>query len=74
MLHRYFSDIKIEDLKAHPSGVRAQAIDKNGNLIHDFLFKESNRSLHACNVPSPAATSSIPIGRYIADKCISKLR
>nr|WP_203415580.1 hypothetical protein [Candidatus Scalindua japonica] len=41
---------------------------KEGSLVHDFLFAESPWSLHVCNVPSPAATSAIPIGSYICDK------
>jgi len=36
-------------------------------LVHDFLFLESERMLHVCNAPSPAATSAIPIGEMIAD-------
>ncbi|EEY08627.1 predicted protein [Brucella pinnipedialis M163/99/10] len=38
--------------------------------MHDFLFKETERMLHVCNAPSPAATSSIPIGRMIAQKLL----
>jgi L-2-hydroxyglutarate oxidase len=63
--------IKLEDLQAYPTGVRAQAILKDGTLVHDFLFVESLRSLHVCNAPSPAATSAIPIGKYICDKVTS---
>jgi L-2-hydroxyglutarate oxidase len=36
--------------------------------VHDFLFVESKRSIHVCNAPSPAATSAIPIGRYVTEK------
>ncbi len=57
-----------------PSGVRAQAIDKDGNLVDDFVFdmgqsSMSNRILHVRNAPSPAATSSLAIAKMIADKC-----
>ena len=37
----------------------------DGRLVHDFLFAESERSLHVCNAPSPAATSAMPIGEYL---------
>ena len=70
---KYFPAINIQSFKPYPAGVRAQAIGKDGKLIHDFLFMESHRSLHTCNAPSPAATSSLPIGRYIVDKFMAKL-
>ena len=42
-------------------------LDRDGTLIHDFLIERTERSLHVCNAPSPAATSAIPIGRHICD-------
>jgi L-2-hydroxyglutarate oxidase len=42
-------------------------------MVDDFLFKETARSLHVCNAPSPAATSAIPIGKYICDKLINRV-
>ncbi len=74
LIRKYTKQIKLADLQAHPCGVRAQAVSDKGELIHDFLFKQTNRSLHVCNAPSPAATSSLPIGRHIIkelDKLIS---
>lgn len=71
---KYFPNIKSQYLKKYPAGVRAQAIDRNGKFIHDFLFIESDRCLHTCNAPSPGATSSLPIGRYIVDKFLTKLK
>jgi L-2-hydroxyglutarate oxidase len=47
--------------------VRAQAVRRDGSLVDDFHFIESKNMLHVCNVPSPAATASIPIGRIIVD-------
>jgi len=41
-------------------------------LIHDFLIKETARSLHLCNAPSPAATSAIPIGQHIVQRLLAK--
>ncbi len=70
LVQKYCPMIKLEDLQAYPTGVRAQAVLKDGTLVHDFLFAESARSLHVCNAPSPAATSAIPIGKYICDKVI----
>ncbi len=57
-----------EDLNFYPAGVRAQAMRNTGELIDDFLFVETDRMIHVCNAPSPAATSSLPIGKYIVDK------
>ena len=54
------------DLVAGGSGVRAQAIDRAGNLVDDFHFVRSPRALHVLNAPSPAATASLAIGRTIA--------
>ena len=55
------------DLVNSSSGVRAQAVDRSGRLIDDFQFVTHGRSLHVCNVPSPAATASLPIGRHIVE-------
>ena len=67
-VQKYSPSIKLNDLEPYPAGVRAQAVLKDGSLVHDFLFAESRRSIHVCNAPSPAATSAIPIGRYITGK------
>jgi L-2-hydroxyglutarate oxidase len=50
------------------AGVRAQALGTNGKLIDDFLIIESPNAMHVCNAPSPAATSSLEIGKAIAAK------
>jgi len=55
-----------------PSGVRAQALNPDGTLIQDFLIKDEGRTIHICNAPSPAATSSLEIGRMISEKVIAK--
>jgi len=72
-LQTYFPDIAASELSAYPAGVRAQAVDANGNLVGDFVFQETKRTLHTCNAPSPAATSSIPISRHIANKFFEKV-
>ncbi len=56
------------DLEMGGSGVRAQALDASGRLIDDFYFVYQDRMLHVCNVPSPAATASLVIGREIVKK------
>lgn len=72
LVNKYCSKIKLADLQPYPAGIRAQAVLKDGSLVHDFLFAESPRSLHVCNAPSPAATSAIPIGNYICEKIALK--
>jgi L-2-hydroxyglutarate oxidase len=67
-VQQYSPLIKLEDLQPYPAGIRAQAVLEDGTLVHDFLFAESKRSIHVCNAPSPAATSAIPIGKYITKK------
>jgi len=66
-LQRYIPDLKVEDTLAGPSGVRAQAMDSGGNMVDDFVFGGSEGVVHVRNAPSPAATSSLEIGAYIAD-------
>ncbi|HUI83989.1 MAG TPA: L-2-hydroxyglutarate oxidase [Candidatus Binatia bacterium] len=58
-------ELQDSDLAPGGSGVRAQAVDANGNLLDDFYFMHSGRMIHVCNVPSPAATASLEIGREI---------
>lgn len=50
------------------SGVRAQALHRNGSLVDDFYFERGIRQVHVLNAPSPAATASLEIGRRIADE------
>ncbi len=67
---KYCPQLNTSDLLPYPAGIRAQVVKKNGVAVHDFLFGETDRMLHVFNAPSPAATSAIPIGRMIAEKCI----
>ena len=66
-LQRMVPEIKSSDVQPAGSGVRAQAVRRDGSLVDDFYFVSQNNMLHVCNVPSPAATASIPIGRAVAD-------
>jgi (S)-2-hydroxyglutarate dehydrogenase len=67
-VQKYCPMLELDDLRPSPSGVRAQAVSRKGELIHDFLFVKTPRTLHVCNAPSPAATSAIPIGAHIIDQ------
>jgi (S)-2-hydroxyglutarate dehydrogenase len=64
-LQRLLPEVMEQDLVPGGSGVRAQAVKHDGTLVDDFQFVPSGRMLHVLNVPSPAATASIPIGRFI---------
>jgi L-2-hydroxyglutarate oxidase len=64
-IRKYCPGITLRDLEPYPAGIRAQAVLRDGTMVDDFLFKKTARSLHVCNAPSPAATSAIPIGKYI---------
>jgi len=64
-IHKYCPSLTLSDLHLYPAGIRAQAVKTDGSLVHDFLFAESDRSLHVCNAPSPAATSAMPISEYL---------
>ncbi|MFM0203677.1 L-2-hydroxyglutarate oxidase [Paraburkholderia fungorum] len=63
---KYCPQLTIDDLLPSEAGIRAQAVMRDGTLVHDFLFAETSRMLHVCNAPSPAATSALPIGEMIA--------
>jgi L-2-hydroxyglutarate oxidase len=64
-LQKLLPSLTEQDIQPGGSGVRAQALDRHGNLLDDFHFVYENRILHVCNVPSPAATASLLIGREI---------
>jgi L-2-hydroxyglutarate oxidase len=64
-LQRLLPEVRATDLVADGSGVRAQALRRDGSLVDDFQFVCTERMLHVWNVPSPAATASLAIGREI---------
>jgi 2-hydroxyglutarate dehydrogenase len=66
-LQRYIPELKVEDTLAGPSGVRAQAMNIDGSMVDDFVFDGDRDVVHVRNAPSPAATSSLAIGRFVAD-------
>jgi 2-hydroxyglutarate dehydrogenase len=65
---RYVPELTVEDLEPGWAGVRAQALGRDGSLVDDFIFSATDRALHVRNAPSPAATSSLAIGRHVADR------
>lgn len=64
-LQKLLPDLTEQDIQPGGSGVRAQAVDSSGKLLDDFYFVFQDRFLHVCNVPSPAATASLMIGKEV---------
>jgi L-2-hydroxyglutarate oxidase LhgO len=71
-LQRYIPELTVEDTLPGPSGVRAQAMNRDGTMVDDFVFEGSEGVVHVRNAPSPAATSSLAIGAYIADDAVRR--
>ena len=71
-LQRYVPELRSEHLRFGPSGVRAQALARDGSLVDDFMLGGSDRVLHVVNAPSPAATSSLAIGRVLAEEAATR--
>jgi L-2-hydroxyglutarate oxidase len=66
-LRRLLPDLQEADVHRSGAGVRAQALDPQGNLLDDFAIREIPHQIHVLNAPSPAATASISIGKSIAE-------
>jgi len=66
-LQRLVPEISSDDLNPMPAGIRAQAVLSNGDLVDDFIIQENEKIINICNAPSPAATSSLNIGKNIVD-------
>ncbi len=67
-LQRYIPELKVEDTLTGPSGVRAQAMMSDGSMVDDFVFDGDGGVVNVRNAPSPAATSSLAIGRYVSNE------
>ncbi|NUT71626.1 L-2-hydroxyglutarate oxidase [Pseudarthrobacter sp. C4D7] len=65
---KYAPGLSTADLLPHEAGIRAQAVRRDGTLLHDFLLAETDRMVHVLNAPSPAATAALPIGEHLAAK------
>nr|WP_312870711.1 L-2-hydroxyglutarate oxidase [Streptomyces himalayensis] len=72
-VRRLLPAVTEDDLVPAPSGVRAQAVLRDGALVDDFLIREGARAVHVLNAPSPAATASLPIGREVARRALAAL-
>jgi (S)-2-hydroxyglutarate dehydrogenase len=72
-LQRYVPELRGDQIVFGPSGVRAQALSRDGTMVDDFDFAGSGRVLHVRNAPSPAATASLAIGRVIAGRVGERL-
>lgn len=70
-LQQLIPEVTINDVISCQAGVRAQALKDNGSLVDDFLIIQNKNSLHVCNAPSPAATASLEIGKYIVNQISS---
>jgi 2-hydroxyglutarate dehydrogenase len=70
----YVPELEARDFEPYFSGVRAQALGRDGSLVDDFVVSETERALHVRNAPSPAATSSLALAGLIADRAEPGLR
>ena len=73
-LQRLVPEVRQQDLRRAPAGVRAQAVFADGTLADDFVFRQDGPMLHVLNAPSPAATASLEIGRVIAERLVAVTR
>jgi (S)-2-hydroxyglutarate dehydrogenase len=69
-LQQLIPEVQAQDVIPSEAGVRAQALTDQGALVDDFLIVHGPNSLHVCNAPSPAATSSLEIGKAIAQQVL----
>ena len=72
LVRRYCPSLTVADLLPEPAGIRAQAVHRDGTLIHDFLIRRTDRMVHVCNAPSPAATSAMPIADLVVRRVLGE--
>jgi (S)-2-hydroxyglutarate dehydrogenase len=70
---RYIPELEASDLGARSSGIRAQAVDRNGQLVDDFVVRRRGPVIAIRNAPSPAATASLAIASYVCDEFLDDL-
>jgi L-2-hydroxyglutarate oxidase len=63
---KYAPGLILGDLLPREAGIRAQAVRRDGTLVHDFVVERTDRMIHVLNSPSPAATAALPIGSHLA--------
>jgi (S)-2-hydroxyglutarate dehydrogenase len=71
---RYVPELSASDVLSGPTGVRAQALARDGSLVDDFVIDELDGMLFVRNAPSPAATSSLAIAELLADRVQNVLK
>ncbi len=71
--NRLIPALEPDDLGAYRSGIRAQALRRDGSMLHDFAIEEAPGAVHVLNAPSPAATASLAIGEHIAGIAAAQL-
>jgi L-2-hydroxyglutarate oxidase len=74
LARRLVPGVEMADLLPGGSGVRAQAVRPDGILLDDFVFEEAGSTIHVLNAPSPGATASLAIGRYVARRTLPLIR
>jgi L-2-hydroxyglutarate oxidase len=72
-LQTLIPEIQEQDLVEGGAGVRAQACDRDGGLVDDFLILQKERVINVCNAPSPAATSSLSIGKTVSELAFQRM-
>jgi len=70
---RYIPELKPSDLGARSAGIRAQAVDRDGRLVDDFVVHRRGSVIAVRNAPSPAATASLAIASYVCDEFLDDL-
>jgi (S)-2-hydroxyglutarate dehydrogenase len=73
-LRRFVPELSARDVLPGPSGIRAQALDREGRLVDDFVVHRTECALHVRNAPSPAATSSLALAKLIVEQAERQLR
>ncbi|MBD2754812.1 L-2-hydroxyglutarate oxidase [Spirosoma validum] len=71
-LQELIPDVQEDDLEDGGAGVRAQACDRTGGLLDDFAILETDKAINVVNAPSPAATSSLSIGKTVSEKVLTR--
>lgn len=69
---KYAPALELSDLQPAEAGIRAQAVRRDGSLIHDFAVAQTARMVHVLNSPSPAATAALPIGEHLAGLAVAR--
>jgi L-2-hydroxyglutarate oxidase LhgO len=71
-VQRLVPELRAQWLRPAPSGVRAQALGPDGELVDEFLIEETARGFHVLNAPSPAATAALSIASSIVERLVDR--